>query len=481
MWALGWHQCKWGYKETNDLKDVLHNYDAKNLPLDTIWSDIDYMDSYKDFTIDPVNFKDLPEFVEMIHESSLHYIPIIDAGIAQRKGGNYSTYNDGVEQDVFIKAFIGGPDFTGEVWPVDAVYPDFFQDKTKEWWWANLDNFSQMVDFDGLWQDMNEASNFCHGVCYKSQLASSPSKNKLPYTPTGRNLETKSIPLDAFHNTTFSTDLDVTELEAHSLFGTMQTKASHEWFQAKERRTMIIERSSFAGLGKFGSRWLGDNFSQYNYMGFSVTGIMMHNVIGIPLAGADICGFIGDTNADLCTRWYTVGAFYPFSRNHNNLNQIPQEPYRWENYTMAGQSYLDMIRMNMQIKLALVPYYYTQMSLISQNGGAFYRPLFFDFPSDNNAYLNLTNNVMLGNALKASFQSVEEVNKTHYYFPEGTWCSVMNATGLSYEDDTACVTGPRIVEFPSRIYQSYTHIRGGTIVPLQTDVIGKERNVTKVH
>lgn len=87
-----------------------------------------------------------------------------------------------------------------------------------------------MVDFDGLWQDMNEASNFCHGVCYKSQLASSPSKNKLPYTPTGRNLETKSIPLDAFHNTTFSTDLDVTELEAHSLFGTMQTKASHEWF-----------------------------------------------------------------------------------------------------------------------------------------------------------------------------------------------------------------------------------------------------------
>lgn len=88
---------------------------------------------------------------------------------------------------------------------------------------------------------------------------------------------------------------------------------------------------------------------------------------------------------------------------------------------------------------------------------------------------------MLGNALKASFQSVEEVNKTHYYFPEGTWCSVMNATGLSYEDDTACVTGPRIVEFPSRIYQSYTHIRGGTIVPLQTDVIGKERNVTKVH
>ena len=92
-------------------------------------------------------------------------------------------------------------------------------------------------------------------------------------------------------------------------------------------------------------------------MGFSVTGIMMHNVIGIPLAGSDICGFIGDTNADLCTRWYQVGAFYPFSRNHNNLNQIPQEPYRFFNYTLDGQRYTDMIRNAMQTKLALIPYY----------------------------------------------------------------------------------------------------------------------------
>jgi len=39
-------------------------------------------------------------------------------------------------------------------------------------------------------------------------------------------------------------------------------------------------------------------------MGFSVTGIMMQNILGIPLSGADICGFNGDTNAELCTRWY---------------------------------------------------------------------------------------------------------------------------------------------------------------------------------
>ena len=100
-------------------------------------------------------------------------------------------------------------------------------------------------------------------------------------------------------------------------------KASHDWFKQRDTRTFIIERSSFAGMGKFGSRWLGDNFSRVEYMGYSVLGTMMMNMFGIPLAGADICGFIEDTNPELCARWTVVGAFYPFSRNHNNWGQIP--------------------------------------------------------------------------------------------------------------------------------------------------------------
>jgi len=44
-------------------------------------------------------------------------------------------------------------------------------------------------------------------------------------------------------------------------------------------------------------------------MGHSVTGVMLMNMFGIPFAGADICGFIGMSGAELCARWHVVGAF----------------------------------------------------------------------------------------------------------------------------------------------------------------------------
>jgi len=69
----------------------------------------------------------------------------------------------------------------------------------------------------------------------------------------------------------------VTELDAHSLFGTLEVKATHGWFKEKqEKRTFIIGRSSIAGMGKYGSMWLGDNDSTEYDMGLSIYQIMAH-------------------------------------------------------------------------------------------------------------------------------------------------------------------------------------------------------------
>jgi alpha-glucosidase (family GH31 glycosyl hydrolase) len=163
------------------------------------------------------------------------------------------------------------------------------------------------------------------------------------------------MPLDALHYG------NVTELDAHSLFGTTEVKATHDWFIDQEKRPMIIERSAFSGLGHYGSRWIGDNFSRKEYMGYSVTGVMAHNVIGIPLAGSDICGFLEETSPELCARWHVVGAFYPFSRNHNAWGEKAQEPYEdWFLNTYEGTiTYFDIMKYAMRVKYSMVRYYYT--------------------------------------------------------------------------------------------------------------------------
>lgn len=134
QWSLGWNQCKWGYTDVQELEWVVGNYSSHNLPLDTQWSDIDYLDRYRDFTYDPVAFEKLPEFIDDLHAKNMQYIPIIDAGIAQREGNDYDAYNDGVTKDIFVKTGDGSEILTVEVWPAEAAFPDFFHPAAPTWW-----------------------------------------------------------------------------------------------------------------------------------------------------------------------------------------------------------------------------------------------------------------------------------------------------------------------------------------------------------
>jgi len=70
MWALGWHQSRYGYKNIDELKAVRNGYKShskyREIPLESIWADIDYMQDYRDFTYNNETFKGLPEYVKQL-------------------------------------------------------------------------------------------------------------------------------------------------------------------------------------------------------------------------------------------------------------------------------------------------------------------------------------------------------------------------------------------------------------------------------
>lgn len=81
-----------------------------------MWTDIDYMDHRRIFTLDPGNFPigKMQDLVEYLHSRQQHYMVMIDPAVADY---DYHAYNRGLEMDIFMKKNKTAY-FRGVVWPV---------------------------------------------------------------------------------------------------------------------------------------------------------------------------------------------------------------------------------------------------------------------------------------------------------------------------------------------------------------------------
>ncbi|XP_014841756.1 PREDICTED: sucrase-isomaltase, intestinal-like isoform X2 [Poecilia mexicana] len=458
-WSLGFQLSRWNYGSLDEVKATVERNRAIGLPYDIQYTDIDYMEDKKDFTYDKEKFKDLPGFADYLHEKGQKYILILDPAIATSKrvgGAPYESYDRGTQQNAWVFESDGKTPLVGEVWPGETVFPDYTSQKCIDWWIDEYVRFSKEVKHDALWIDMNEVANFKKGSnkgCADNKL------NYPPYTPKILDdvMYSKTLCMDA--KQAWGNHYDV-----HSLYGYSMVLATEKALQQVfgSNRTLMLTRSSFPGVGKYSGHWLGDNGANWNDIKWAIPGMLEFGLFGIPYIGADICGFFDNSTEELCRRWMQVGAFYPFSRNHNAEGFQPQDPA----YYGADSMLVKSSKHYLNIRYTLLPYLYTLFYKAHTTGETVVRPLLHEFYSDS-ATWDVDRQFLWGKHLLITPVLEPGVERVSAYIPDALW----------YDYDTM----ERIEVRKTRVDMYLPadklglHIRGGAILPTQ------EPDVTTTH
>lgn len=413
FWAFGYGQSRWGYKDEKDIRTVAENYKAAGVPLDSIYMDIDYMDNYKDFTVNTERFPDLRAFAKEMKAQGIHLVPIIDAGVKIEDG--YDVYEEGVKENLFCKNAEGG-DFVGAVWPGRVHFPDFLNPKAREWFGQKYSVLTDM-GIDGFWNDMNEPAIFytedrlADTLKEIEQLTSGNmgineyfaftgmvaglSGNKGDYEKFYHNVNGQMIKHSAVHN----------------LYGMNMTRSANEALQriVPDRRTLFFSRSSYIGAHRYGGIWQGDNKSWWSHILQSLQQLPALNMAGFLYIGGDVGGFGSDTTEDLMMRWLQYSIFTPLFRNHSSNGTRMQELYRFSNGNELGE----MIK----IRYRLIPYLYSEFLKAVRKDSMMFRPLGFDFPEDADA-VQTEDQLFLGDELMIAPIYRQNATGRYVYLPE---------------------------------------------------------------
>ncbi|KAK7797627.1 hypothetical protein U0070_006683, partial [Myodes glareolus] len=448
-WALGFHLSRYDYESLEKMKTVVDRNRAAQLPFDVQHADIDYMDQRKDFTYDLVNYKGFPEFANELHNNGQKLIIILDPAISNNSppSNPYGPYDRGSAMKVWAYSSDGVNPIVGQVWPGTTVFPDYTNPICAVWWANEIALFHNEVEFDGIWIDMNEVANFVDGSlsgCATNNL------NYPPFTPKilDGKLISMTLCMDAVQH--WGKHYDV-----HSLYGYSMAIATAEAAKIvfPDKRSFILTRSTFAGSGKFAAHWLGDNNSTWKDLQWSIPGMLEFNLFGIPMVGADICGFVEDTTEELCRRWMQLGAFYPFSRNHNSQGYKDQDPAAFGDDSLL----LTSSRHYLNIRYTLLPYLYTLFYRAHSRGDTVARPLVHEFYEDSNTW-DIHQQFLWGPGLLIT-PVLDEAIKVKAYVPDAVW--------YDYETGAQLAWRKQSVEMELPGDKIGLHLRGGYIFPTQ--------------
>ncbi|TGJ79525.1 hypothetical protein E0Z10_g9236 [Xylaria hypoxylon] len=382
--AIGYHQCRWNYVSDDDVREVDRKMDRHQIPYDVIWLDIEYTEEKKYFTWDKDMFKDPLSMGQHLDAHGRKLVVIIDPHI--KNSGGYPVIDELKANGLAVKNK-EGKDFDGWCWPGSSMWVDCFNPSAIKWWKSlfKYDKFKGTMENTWLWNDMNEPSVF--------------------------NGPEVTMPKDNLHYGSWE------HRDVHNINGMTFHNATYEALLSRKkgelRRPFVLTRSFYAGSQRVGAMWTGDNQASWEHLGAAIPMILNQGVSGFPFAGADVGGFFGNPEAELQSRWYQAGAFYPFFRGHAHIDARRREPY------LLTEPYRTIVTSALRLRYSLMPSWYTAFHQAHRDGSPIIRPMYWTHPSSEDGF-GIDNQFFVGSTGILVKPVIEKGKTTEdVYIPDG--------------------------------------------------------------
>ncbi|KAF4084063.1 hypothetical protein AMELA_G00124430 [Ameiurus melas] len=424
LFSLGYHQCRWSYKDEEDVKAVDAGFDYHTIPYDVIWLDIDHTEGKRYFTWDSKLFSNPVDLQLHLQRKKRKMVVINDPHI--KADPDWPFFCAARDDGHFVKDR-NGDVYHGTCWPGDSCYLDFSSSRTRSWYARqfSLDKYKGSTESLFVWNDMNEPSVF--------------------------NGPEQTMPKDVVHCSGWE------HRELHNLYGFFQHMATVEGLITRSgglERPFVLSRSFFAGSQRMGAVWTGDNVATWEYLKISIPMLLSLSVTGMQFCGADVGGFVHNPDPELLVRWYQAGALQPFYRGHSECRAMRREPW------LFGSRVTSAVRSAIQQRYCLLPYWYTLFHLAHTSALPPMRPLWVEFPKETETF-TVENQYMIGSALLACPVTDPGVSAVKILLPgsDELWYDVSNGE---------VHRGGNTLTLPVTLETVPVLQRGGTVVARRT-------------
>jgi len=408
-WALGFIQSKYGYHNETEARALVQSVRQKQIPCDAVVLDLYWFNQMGDIIWNPSAFPNPFQMMTDFLTQGIKTIVITEPYITSRSI-NYPT----ASSSGYLGRNQQGQPYVLQNWwscGCDAGLLDLTNPEAQDWWWSKHPSFfgSQLA---GIWTDLGE-----------------PERH----------------PDDMLHY------LGPT-VKVHNIFNLLWAKKLFNGFAQlrPNQRIFNLTRSGYAGIQRYGViPWSSDVGKAFGGLAVQLPMLLNMGMSGLAYHNSDIGGFCcGTTTPELYVRWMQYGTFCPITRAHGTGQ--PTEPWGY------GDQAESICRSFIQLRYRLLPYIYTMAYKNFTTGLPLARPLFFDYPGDENLF-NESSSYLWGDAFLVSPVVQASQASKRIYLPQGVW--------IDYWTDSVFQGGQNLV-VTTPLETMPLFVKAGSIIPM---------------